>query len=180
MRDGFSPQCKFCTKNLDIDNQDRLLNKQKIYNKQNRDKITAREKVYLNSRYKTDFNFRLICKTRSKIRQALKGKIKSSSTIDILGIDINTYKRWIEFQMTPEMNWSNIGIDHVKPICLFNISDDEELKLAFKWKNTEPLLKEVHSQEGVKYILLDYHLQFNRAYQFLKLNEEDRLNYNFY
>ena len=175
MSDGFNPQCKLCTKKY-IDNQDRLLNKQKLYEKQNRDKINAREKIYLNNRYKTDIIFRLICKTRSRIRQALKGKIKSSSTIDILGIDINTYKRWIEFQTTPEMNWSNIEIDHVKPICLFNISDDEELKLAFNWKNTQPLLKEVHSQKGVKYNFLDYQLQFIKAYLFLKLNEEERLN----
>ena len=35
--------------------------------------------------------------------------------------------RW---QMTPEMNWDNINIDHVKPICLFDVSKDEELKAA--------------------------------------------------
>ena len=70
------------------------------------------------------------------------------------------------------MNWTNIEIDHVKPICLFNIFDDEELKLAFNWKSTQPLLKEVQSQKGVKFNFLDYQLQFIKAYQFLKLNEE--------
>ena len=39
------------------------------------------------------------------------------------------------------MNWSNIEIDHVKPICMIDKSDGEELKLAFNWKNTQPLLK---------------------------------------
>ena len=55
---------------------------------------------------------------------------------------------------------------------MFKISDDEELKLAFSWKNTQPLLKNVHSQKGVSVIFLDYQLQFIKAYQFLKLNEE--------
>ena len=119
-----------------------------------------------------DVNYRLNNITRRRIHRALKGKSESSSTIDILGIDINIYKRWIEFQMTPEMNWSNIEIDHVKPICLLNLSDDEELKLAFNWKNTQPLLREVHSQKGVKFNFLDYQLQFIKTYQFLKLNEE--------
>ena len=63
--------------------------------------------------------------------------MKSSSTREILGIDIETYRRWIEWQMTPEMNWFNIQIDHVKPICLFDVSNDEELKEAFNWKNTQ-------------------------------------------
>ena len=78
----------------------------------------------------------------------------------------------MEFQFTPEMNWTNIENDHVKPICLFNVSKDEEVKEAFSWKNTQPLLKKDHRQKGVKFIFLDYQLQFVKAYQFIKLNEE--------
>ena len=52
---------------------------------------------------------------------------KQSSTKEILCIDIETYKRWIECQMTPEINWSNIEIDHVRPISSFDISDDEQM-----------------------------------------------------
>ena len=85
---------------------------------------TARQKIYSNNRYKADLNFRLICKTRSRICPALKGNSKSSSTKEILGIDVNVYRKWIEGEMTPEMNWSNIEIDHVKPICMFDISKD--------------------------------------------------------
>ena len=33
--------------------------------------------------------------------------------------------------MTPDMNRKNIEIDHVKPICMFDLSRDEELKEAF-------------------------------------------------
>ena len=52
------------------------------------------------------------------------------------------------------------------------MSDDKELKLAFNWKKTQPLLEEVHSQKGIKFNFLDYQLQFIKAYQFLKLKEE--------
>ena len=102
---------------------------------------------------------------------------KQSSSINIFGIDVDTYRKWIEWQFTPEMNWSNIEIDHVKPICMFDVSDDGQLNEAFSWKNTQPLLKEVHSQKGIKFNLLDYQLQFIRAYKFIKLNEE-RFNEN--
>ena len=34
------------------------------------------------------------------------------------------------------MKWYNIEIDHVKPICMFNVSKDEEVKECFNWKNT--------------------------------------------
>ena len=181
-RDGLDNQCRLCWKHYYVDNKNRLLNKQKFYNKEDRDrikeyklknhdKIIAQKRIYSNNKYKTDINFCLIYKTRCRIRQPLNGKIKSSSTIDILGIDINTYKRWIEFQMTPDMTWDNIEFDHVKAFCLFDLSKDEELKEAFSWKITQPLLKHNHQQKGIKFNLLDYQLQIIKAYQFIKLNE---------
>ena len=41
------------------------------------------------------------------------------------------------------MNWNNIHIDHVKPISPFDIAENEELKEAFNWKITQPLLKDI-------------------------------------
>ena len=121
MSDGLQTQCNFCRndyiKNYYVANQDRLLNKQKLYNKENRDKINTRMIEYVKNRRRTDVNFRLTRNTRQRIHQALQGKTKSSSTKDILGIDIDTYKKWLEFQFTPGMNWNNIEIDHVKAIC---------------------------------------------------------------
>ena len=94
----------------------------------------------------TNTNCRLIRNLRNRIYKALKG-ISKSSTIYILGIDIDTYKKWIEYHFTPEMNWNNIHIDHVKRICLFDGSKEEESKGAFCWKNTQPLLKQDHQQK---------------------------------
>ena len=88
--------------------------------------------------------------TRNRSYKSLKGMTKQSSTEEILGKYIETYRKWLEFQFTPEMNWSNIEIDHVKPICMFDVSKEEELEEAFNWKNTQPLLKQDHQQKGTK------------------------------
>ena len=77
--------------------------------------------------------------------------------------------------MTPDMNWKKNDIHHVKSICMFDTSKDDETKDAFKWKNTQPMLQEVHQKKGIKYYVKDYHLQVIKADQFSKLNEE-RLN----
>ena len=151
--DGYRPECIICTKQYRYDSREK-------------------RNIYLKNRRKIDLNFKLICNTRRRIHRALNGKSKSSSTKDILGMDIDLYRKWIEFQMTPEMNWSNIEIDHVKAICMFDVSEDEQLKEAFSWKNTQPLLKEDHRQKGMKFNFLDYQLQFIKAYQFIKLNDE--------
>ena len=89
-----------------------------------------------------------------------------------MGKGINSYNRWFEFQMTPEMTWFNIEIDYVKPFCMFDVFKDEELKETVCWKNTQTLIKKVHSQKGIKFNFLDYQPQFFKAYQFPKLNEE--------
>ena len=174
--DGLHSYCTPCRKEygkkLNLENQDRI----KRYFSENRNKITGREKICLNNRYKTDINFRLIKNTRNRIYQSLKGMVKSSTTKKFLGKDINRYKKWIEWQFSPEMNWLNIEIDHAKPICMFDKSKDEELKKAFSWKNTQPLLKHDHQLKGIKFNFPDYQLQFIKAYQFLELNEEERLN----
>ena len=133
----------------------------------------------IEKRYKTDKNFRLNCKTRIRINQSLNSKSISISTKELLDKDINTYRKWIEYQMTSVMTWDNIYIDHGKPICMFDVSKDEKLKETFSWKNTQPILKETHSQTGIKFSFLDYQLQFIKAYQFIKLNEE-RHNENFH
>ena len=73
------------------------------------------------------------------------------------------------------MNWNNIEIDHVIAICLFDVSKDEELREAFNWKNTQPLLKYDHQKKGTKFNFLDYQLQLIKAHQFIKLKGE-RLN----
>ena len=71
------------------------------------------------------------------------------------------------------MKWSNTEVDHAKPICMFDVSNDDKLKEAFIWKNTQPLLKKVHQQKGFKFNFLDYQLQFIKAYQFLKINAQE-------
>ena len=198
MNDGFQPYCKSCIKKYCLENRDRLLDKHKCYNKENRDrikeyqmknhdkikiynkqyfqqnkkKIIETRRLYGKNKIKTDVNFRLIRNTRRRIHHALNGKSKSSSTKEILGIDVDSYRKWIEFQFTPEMNWEKIEIDHVKPICFFDVSKDAELKEALSWKNTQPLLKQIHHQKGTKFNVLDYQLQFIKSYQFIKLNEE--------
>ena len=166
-----------------LNNSIKLIQKQKDYNlknhdrkkhfkNENRERINDYNKKYYKQRRRTDVCFRLILIKRSRIHHALNGKSKSSSTGDILGMDINLYKKWIEFQMTPEMNWENTEIDHVKPIFMFDVTKDEELKEAFNWRNTQPLLKQNHLQKGIKFNFFDYQLQFIKAYQFIKLNEE--------
>ena len=80
--------------------------------------------------------------------------------MDILRTDSDTYKRWIEFQMAPEMNWSKFETADVQLISFFDVVNDEGFKEVFNWGNTQTLLKQVHLHKGTKYKYLDDRLQF--------------------
>ena len=97
------------------------------------------------------------------IYHALNGKSKSSSTEEVLGIDFDSYKNPIEYQYTPKMNWKEIEIHHVKQFSSFDRSNDEGYRETFNWKNTQPLLKEVHSQKGTNYDFLDYQFAIHQG-----------------
>ena len=88
------------TKDFYLENRDRI----KEYQLKNHDKIITQRKIYSNNRYKTDNNFRLICKTRSRIRLVLRVNEKSSSIKDVLRNYIDIYRKWFEYHFTPEMN----------------------------------------------------------------------------
>ena len=151
-KDGLYPLCICCRKNSYFKNLDKFKN----YNEQNR----QRRNTYLKNKREIDVNFRLISNTRNRLYKSLKALTKQSSTKEILGIDIDLYKKWIEWHFSPEMNWLNIEIDHVRPICMFDVSDDEQLKEAFNWRNTQLLLRKNHLHKGTKFNLLDYQLHF--------------------
>ena len=58
--------------------------------------------------------------------------------------------------MTPDMNWSNIEIDHVKSNSLLNVFKDDEINEAFNWNITRPISTEVHLSKGTKFDFLAY------------------------
>ena len=143
-------------------NKEKIAARKAEYAQQNRKKINE----YNRNRHKNNANAKLARNFRSRINKALKGKTKSFHTKEILGIDIENYKKWLLFQMTPEMNFNNIHIDHVKPISSFDISNDNELLEAFNWRNTQPLLKQDNLRKSAKFNEKDNAKQFKKAREF--------------
>jgi len=82
---------------------------------------------------------------KGRISQSLKlyKGIKKAKTIELLGLDIISYKEYLSSKFTSKMNWDNYGsyweIDHIIPISKFNLDNEYEQKQAFHYTNTQPL-----------------------------------------
>ena len=130
--DKINPRCKVCRKKAFNLNQNRLF----IYQKKLIEQNGRKRNLNLKNGIKVDAKCRLSVNTRIRFYNSIKRK-KSSTAKDIIRIDFDAYRKWIEYQLTPEMNWSSIQIDHVIPISTFDTSKDEGLKEAFIWINTQ-------------------------------------------
>ncbi|MFZ3132873.1 MAG: hypothetical protein WA125_17645 [Desulfosporosinus sp.] len=82
---------------------------------------------------------------RSRIIHVLQGRIKSSSTLKLLGCTIEELKLYLESLFKDGMNWDNYGkrngwqIGHVRPCASFNLSNPQQQKECFRYANLQPL-----------------------------------------
>lgn len=92
----------------------------------------------------TDIQFALKDRIRASVNRALRRNWvrKSRRTMEMVGCSVDELKAHIERQFTDGMSWQNRStwhVDHFVPIVAFDLTDPEEQKWAFNWRNLRPL-----------------------------------------
>ena len=139
----------------------------KIYRKKYREQNKENTKIYHKKYQKKNQNeynknkrkvntlFKLRCNLSTRTNIALKNKkyIKSKTTLDMLGCDLDTAKAHLEKQFTKGMSWENYGewhIDHIIPCA--SVKTEEELIKLFHYTNLQPLWAADNMSKGKKII----------------------------
>ena len=163
--DGYRPSCKICCQKYYYNNQNRLLNNQKIYNKNNRSKINAYER----QKRKTDCIFNISCKIRQKTNYAFKSHINKMNII--IGCSNYHLRKWIIYQLYGDMTLENYGkiwcLDHCYPLSKIN---EFEMNKYINWINIRPMYIRDNIIKGDKIDHRLYLLQQIKAKYFLKIN----------
>ena len=148
-------------RNFIANNKEHFRTYNKTYHEKNKEKIHERKRLYYEknkecfklkrnsinkTRYYNDINYYLTGKLRGRFKSALKarGVYKTSTALSLLGCSLDFFRVYIESKFTEGMTWENKGkfgwhIDHIKPLCSFNLLDIEQQKLAFHYTNLQPL-----------------------------------------
>ena len=115
------------------------------WRKNNRKKLNENFKRYEKNRKLLDPEYKLMKTLRSRLNSALKRKNveKGFSTLELTGCELPFLKKYIESKFTKGMTWEKVGpeihIDHIIPICKFDLTKEEEQKKCFHYTNLQPL-----------------------------------------
>lgn len=181
--------CKSCKRSYDLDNKKEYgqlhykdyyeKNKEKIikktinWNNDNKEKRLLSKKKYRDA-HKNDIDFRIKENLGCRLRNLFKKG--NNKFIDFLGCDIQSLKKWLEFNFTKDMSWDNYGslwhIDHIIPCAAFKDSSIDMQKLCWNWSNLAPLDAIANASKGKKIKKETIMYYTNRVNEFLKYYEE--------
>jgi hypothetical protein len=105
-------------------------------------------------------NYRIKKSLAARLRNVLD---KADTTMNYIGCNIQYFREWLEYNFTEEMNWDNYGslwsIDHVIPVCKFDLTVEEEKFKCWNWSNMMPVTVKYNSSkkniimEQINYIM---------------------------
>lgn len=79
-------------------------------------------------------------------RRYITWKSSGNFVKDKLGADIGFVREWISAMFMNGMTWENYGsvwvIDHIVPFRMFDIFNEEDLKVCWNYRNLQPILSE--------------------------------------
>jgi len=100
------------------------------------------------------FNIARVCRNRLICALKRRKLEKTTRTGELIGCSSEELRAHIEKQFTPEMNWETHGtfwvVDHIVPICDFDLTDLKQQKQAFHFSNLQPLLADDNQRKGCK------------------------------
>jgi len=167
-KSGIRGECRECQKLIYLNKSEYYKEKRKQRYSQNPKKELSRNKKYyekkkpeiienLKNKKRVDEMLRVSSNLRSRISQFVKSNKlhKDNKTLVMLGIDLPNFKKYLEEQFKPGMNWENYGkwhIDHIIPLYYAETTDD--LNILCHYTNLQPLWGFENSSKRNKLIMI--------------------------
>lgn len=132
--------------------------RRKEQRKNGREKANATALVYQTAKRLQEPHFKMRMSLSNRLNSALKSKglKKTLTTMELTGSTLSDLRDHLESQFKEGMTWQNYGktgwhIDHIKPCVLFDLSEIDQQKLCFHFKNLQPLWYWENFEKGKQY-----------------------------
>lgn len=105
-------------------------------------------------RYQNDPNFRLKTLLRNRFKRFVNGDRKDTRLQNLLGISVVVLLQYLNLDALYKYgipytgNENKFHIDHITPLCIFDLRKEEDCGIAFSWENLQILTKEENLKKG--------------------------------
>ena len=135
-------------------NKEYIKNRVKKYRLNNKIKVRETRRKWKLKNWRENEEFRLKENLRHRIYMALKGKVKSKRTMDLLGTSIDNLWIHLEKSFKLGMTKNNYGkiwqVDHKIPCAAFDLNKPEEQVKCFHFTNLQALFVKENLSKGAK------------------------------
>jgi transposase len=121
----------------------------------NIERVRRKDNEYVKRRRQENPNARLASTLRGRLRTALKNNVKRGSAVRDLGMDIASFRKYIESLWAKGMSWENYGnrrdhwsLDHIFPLDEVDLFDRVQFLAANNWQNLQPLWSPENVRKG--------------------------------
>lgn len=110
--------------------------------------LTEQKTEWCKRERNSNMNYRLKKSLAARLRTVL---VKTNSTMNYIGCNIQYLREWFEYNFTKDMNWDNYGsywsIDHIIPVCKFDLTNEDEKLKCWNWSNLVPVTIKYNSSK---------------------------------
>jgi len=110
--------------------------------------LTKQKNAWCKNERLTNINYRLKKSLAARLRSVI---VKNDTTMNYIGCNIQYLREWFEYNFTCDMNWNNYGtfwsIDHIIPVCNFDLTDENEKLKCWNWSNLMPVTIKFNSSK---------------------------------
>lgn len=157
-------------------NKEKIREQKRKWSKVNKEKIRKKANEWRTKRKKIDPIYKLSEQLRIQLNYHLKQRkiVKKSRALELLGVKVKYFKKYIEHKFKPGMTWENQGkvwhIDHIIPLACLDLTREDILKFAFHYRNMQPMFAYDNQKKGANI--------FIPVEKWMKLRDVDKLVLN--
>lgn len=161
-RERYKNDAEYRNKILDFQNEVRKTEEykkyrieyQREYRKENKEKVNTYQSKWASDKRKTDLSYKMMELLRKRVLGVLKetGFYKEETTLELIGADVEFIQEYLESQFEEGMSWDNWTpkgwhLDHIRPCSTFDLSDINQQRICFNWRNLQPLWGHINTSK---------------------------------